>query len=74
MYPAMKKAIEANRAAILCLLTACGPQELPQIRRECAVQAFADHESIDAALKGLVADGFIVETEEDGTRVFELAD
>ena len=66
MYQAMQKAVEANRVAIVALLMACGPQEFWQIKRECATQAFADDESIQLALRGLIADGQVIEDADNG--------
>lgn len=74
MFPAMQKAVEANRHAIVALLMACGPQEYWQIKRECATQAYADDESIQLALRGLVADGRVIEDAEDGDTFYDLSD
>lgn len=50
---ALTRAIAANKSVILAFLDASGPQEYEAIRQWCSVQAYADHASIQAALREL---------------------
>lgn len=61
MTNAFCKAVAANTAAIRALLAASGPQTLCAIKRECAMQAFADKESITFALRDMVRTGEVTE-------------
>jgi len=62
MDQAMKKAVEANRIAIMTLIEASGPQELRDLLRECAIQGNAEkRESVIFAVRELVAQGALYE-------------
>lgn len=76
MTNAFDKAVAANIVAIRALLLANGPQDLNAIKRECAVQAYADKESIELAVRKMVESKEVVacDDEGDGQIVYELND
>lgn len=70
----MKKAVEANRKAIMALIESSGPQDFRQIWNECTAQACGKEQAVWDALDVLVKQGAIFEDNEDGLIIYDLAD
>lgn len=74
----LKKAVEANRKAIILFIEICGPKNFEEIRQECYEQAFREsfgnEQSVKDALEVLVKQGALVEDNEDGVTVWDLPD
>ena len=70
----MKKAVEANRMAIMLLIGASGPQNFGQILRECERQASGNEQSVLDALDVLVKQGALIEDGEEIITVWDLPD
>lgn len=69
---ALAKAISLNRDTIVHLLAADGPQDIEQIKRYCAEQAYADDLSINMAITELLGDDLIRQDPDD--LAFELVE
>lgn len=61
-YPALLKAAAFNAGVILDYLDDGACPRMPDIRRVCAANGYADDISIDTALSQLLSDGLIVNT------------